>query len=64
MSATDALSTGSDSPHAAPDYHDSGDRRTEGAEDVIAHIGKTSTGKLSDRIEHAEDASGDPSRVE
>lgn len=66
MSAADEPSTApEDTPHAAPDYHDSGDnRRTEGAEDVISHIGKTSTGVLSDRIEHLDDASGDPSRVE
>lgn len=64
MSAAEAPIEASDIPHAAPDYHDSGDHLAGSAEDVISHIGDTSTGVLSEHIDHMEDASGDPSRVE
>ena len=49
---------------AADDVHETNTTLTEGAEDTIAHLGSHSTEQPSDRIEHAEDASGDPARIE
>jgi hypothetical protein len=58
--APDALLPVPDKPKAAPDAHDSGDRRTEGAEDVLRHL--HTDAQLEDRIRHLDDGSGDPSR--
>ena len=52
-----------DEPHIAADAHDVGDRRSEGAEDVIAHIGATSTPGRSDRVDHFDDGAEDTTRV-
>lgn len=49
-------------PHIAPDAHDVGDRRSESAEEVIAHIATTSAPARSDRVDHFDDGAEDTSR--
>ncbi|MCU1689761.1 MAG: hypothetical protein JWN61_1033 [Pseudonocardiales bacterium] len=64
MSAANARNTQpDDTPHAAPDYHDSGEHLAGSAEDVIAHIGATSTAERSDRVDHFDDGAEDTTRV-